>query len=144
MTYHGGPCGGHFAAKRTTFKALQVGYYWPTLHQDVKKYTSQCDRCQRMGRPTPRDEMPLQPQVTFEPFDKWGMDFVGPIDPPSKKKQCIIVCTNYLTKWAETKAIKAAIEEKVAEFLTENVFYKFGYPRKLVTDQGIQFTSNMI
>ena len=89
-----------------------------------------------MGRPTPRDEMPLQPQVTFDQFDKWGMDFIGPIDPPSKKKEYIIVCTNYLTKWAKTKAIKAATKEKAVEFLKENVFYKFGYPRELVTDQG--------
>jgi len=40
--------------------------------------------------------------------------------------------------------IKAATEEKVVEFLSENVFYKFGYPRELVTDQGSQFASNMI
>ena len=73
-----------------------------------------------MGKPTPRDEMPLQPQVTFKPFDKLGMEFIGPINPPSKKKQYIIVCTDYLTKWDETKAIKSTTEEKVAEFLREN------------------------
>eukprot|EP00253_Pinus_taeda_P022447 PITA_22447 len=112
LTCHDGPCGGHFAAKRTAFKILQASYYWPTLHQDVRRYISQCDQCQRMGKPTPRDEMPLQPQVTFEPFEKWGMDFVGPINPPSKQR--------------------------------ENIFYKFGYPRELVTDQGSQFTSNLI
>ena len=32
----------------------------------------------------------------------------------------------------------------MVEFLRENVFYKFGYPRDLVTDQGSQFTSNVI
>eukprot|EP00253_Pinus_taeda_P027379 PITA_27379 len=144
LTCHGGPYGGHFATKRTTLKVLQVVYYWPTLHQDVKKYISQCDWCQRMGKPTPRDEMPLQPQVTFDPFNKWGMGFIGPIKPPSKQKQHIIVCTDYLNKWAKTKAIKASIEENVDEFLRENVFYKFGYPRELVTYQGNQFTSSMI
>eukprot|EP00253_Pinus_taeda_P015821 PITA_15821 len=136
LTCHDGPCGGHFGAKGIAFKILQAGYYWRTLHQDVKRYTSQCDRCQRMGKLTPRDEMPLQPQVTFKPFEKWGMDFVGPINPPSKQKSYIIACTDYLTKWAETKAIKAATEQKVAEFLRENNFYKFGYPRELVIDQG--------
>jgi len=64
----------------------------------------------------------LKPQVTLEPFDKRGMDFIGPIDPPSGLKKHIIVCTNYLTKWVETKAIKVATEEKVVEFLRENVF----------------------
>jgi len=80
--------------------------------------------------------MPLQTQVTFEPFDKWGLDFIGPINPPLKQKQYIIVCTDYLTKWVETKAMKATTEEKVVEFLRNNVFYKFGYPRELVIDQG--------
>ena len=88
--------------------------------------------------------MPLQSQVTFEPFEKWGMDFLGPINPPSKQRSYIIVCIDYLTKWVETNAIKAATEEKVAEFLRENIFYKYAYPRELVTDQGSQFTSNLI
>eukprot|EP00253_Pinus_taeda_P006380 PITA_06380 len=144
LTSHDGPCGVQFATKRTTFIILQAGYYWPTLHQDARRYISQCDRCQRMGKPTPRDEMPLQPQVTFKPFEKWAMDCVGPINPPSNQKSYIIVCMDYLIKWAETKAIKAAIEEKVAKFLRENIFYKFGYPRELVIDQGSHFTSNLI
>jgi len=40
LTCHDGPCGGHFAAKRIAFKILKAGYYWPTLHQDVRRYTS--------------------------------------------------------------------------------------------------------
>jgi hypothetical protein len=79
---HDEPCGGHYATKRTTYKILQVGYYWPTLHRDARQYTSHCDECQRMGKHTRKNEMPLQPQVSLEPFDKWGMDFIGPTDPP--------------------------------------------------------------
>eukprot|EP00253_Pinus_taeda_P029515 PITA_29515 len=43
LTCHDGPYGGHFTTKRTAFKILQVGYYWPILHQDVRRYISQCD-----------------------------------------------------------------------------------------------------
>ena len=60
------------------------------------------------SKPTPRGEIPLQPQMIFEPFDKWGMDFIGPINPPSGKKKYIIMCNDYLTKWVETKAVKVA------------------------------------
>jgi len=97
-----------------------------------------------MGKPTPRDEMHLQPQVTFEPFDKWGMDFIWPIDPPSKLKQYVIMCIGYLTKCAKAKSIKEVTEEKVAKFLRENVFYKFRHTREFVTDQDSQFISHMI
>ena len=40
LTCHDRPCGGHFAVKMVAFKILQVGYYWPTLHRDVRRYTS--------------------------------------------------------------------------------------------------------
>ena len=59
------------------------------------------------------------------------------IDAQSKKNKIIIMCINYLGKFTKTKEIKAATEERVVEFLTENVFHKFGYPRELVNDQGI-------
>eukprot|EP00253_Pinus_taeda_P035245 PITA_35245 len=97
-----------------------------------------------MGKLTPGDEIPLKPQVTPEPFEKWGMDFPGPIDTPSRQKKYIIMCTDYLINWVETKSIKVATEDKVDEFLRENVFYKFGCPRELVTNQTTQFTSHLI
>ena len=75
-----------------------------------------------MGKLTQRDEMPFNPQVALEPFEKWSMDFIGPINPPYGQKKYIIACIDYLTKWAETKAMKVVTEEKIAEFMRENVF----------------------
>eukprot|EP00253_Pinus_taeda_P014563 PITA_14563 len=60
---HDGPCGVHFANKRRAHKVLRMGYYWPSLFRDAKKYVRACDSCQRMGEPNHRDEMPLNPQA---------------------------------------------------------------------------------
>jgi transposase InsO family protein len=142
--FHDGPCGGHFADKRTTYKILQSGYYWPTIFKDAKKYVASCDDCQRMGKPTTVDEMPLQAQVVIEPFEKWALDFVGPINPMSHRKKYILVCTDYVTKWVEAKALYSANEQSVVDFLFEEIFTRFGVPREIVTDQGTQFTSNLV
>ena len=72
------------------------------------------------------------------------MDFIGPIDPPSNGKSYILVCTDYVTKWVEVKAMKHARDDKVAKFLYEEIFTRYGVIREIVTDQGAQFTSTLV
>eukprot|EP00253_Pinus_taeda_P015881 PITA_15881 len=119
---HDGPCGGHFADKRTAHKILRMGYYWPSLFKDAKKYVRSCDSCQRMGQSNHRDQMPLNPHVVSEPFERWALDFIGPINPPSNQRIYILVCTDYMTKWVEAKALIRANEEVVLAFLFEEIF----------------------
>ena len=62
---HAGVLGGHYAGKETMRKILQDGLWWPTIHMDTIKYCFDYDKCQRTGKPSRRDEMPLAPQITL-------------------------------------------------------------------------------
>ncbi|KAK8635984.1 hypothetical protein V6N13_004695 [Hibiscus sabdariffa] len=56
---HAASCGGHFGGNRTAVKILQSGFYWPTLFKDAHVFAKACDRCQRTGNISRRNEMPL-------------------------------------------------------------------------------------
>ena len=55
---HSSPYGGQFGGEKTTQKMLQCGFIWPSLFKDCHRFVQQCDRCQRLGNITRRNEMP--------------------------------------------------------------------------------------
>ncbi|GAU51000.1 hypothetical protein TSUD_131520, partial [Trifolium subterraneum] len=140
---HNSPCGGHHSGPRTTAKVLQSGFFWPTLFKDCVDYVKNCDKCQRTGTITKRDEMPLQGMLEVEPFDCWGVDFMGPF-PSSKSNLYILVCVDYVTKWVEAIASPKNDAHTVVNFLKKNIFSRFGVPRVLISDGGKHFINKYL
>ena len=83
--------------------------------------------------------MPIQPQLLVGPFDIWALDFVGPINPHSRKKAYTLVCIDYMTKWVEVVALVKANDQDVIDFLYGEIFTHFKVPKEVVTDGGPQF-----
>ncbi|CAJ2653497.1 unnamed protein product [Trifolium pratense] len=135
---HNSPCGGHHSGPRTAAKVLQSGFFWPTIFQDCMEFVKACDACQRSGGVSKRDEMPQHGLTEVEPFDVWGIDFMGPF-PSSQSNVHILVCVDYVTKWVEATACQANDSATVVRFLKKNIFTRFGVPRILISDGGRHF-----
>ena len=122
------PVGRHHSGIRTTHKILQCGYYWPTLHQDAHGFAKACDRCQRDGGISRKQELPLNPILVIELFDVWGIDFMGPFV-SSHGMKYILVAVDYVSKWVESIALANNEGKSVTAFLKKNIFSRFGTPK---------------
>jgi transposase InsO family protein len=140
--FHGGFCGGHFAAKTTTHKILRAGYYWPTIFSDVHQFVRKCEPCHLFTGKQKLAALPLQPVVVEAPFQQWGLDFIGKFnDNSSNGYSWVITATDYFTKWVEAIPTKSATEKVVMDFLEDRIITRFGVPSKIVTDNAKAFCS---
>ena len=110
---------GHFTSASTTRKILNTGYYWPWINKDVHEWCWSCEVCQAYGRKQLVPE-PLNPILAYGLFERWGLDFVGPLPRSSHGKYYILVATDYATRWAEAKATVNNKATTVASFLKED------------------------
>ena len=85
--------------------------------------------------------MPLVPLLALAPFEKWGLDFVGPIALPTRYgwKRYILVAMDYATKWTEAAAAKTNDAATVARFLYENIISWYGCSKELISDRDKYF-----
>ncbi|RVW70109.1 Retrovirus-related Pol polyprotein from transposon 17.6 [Vitis vinifera] len=135
---HDNACGGHFASQKTAMKVIQSGFWWPSLFKDAHSMCKGCDRCQRLGKLTRQNMMPLNPILIVDVFDVWGIDFMGPF-PMSFGHSYILVGVDYVSKWVEAIPCRSNDHKVVLKFLKDNIFARFGVPKAIISDGGTHF-----
>jgi transposase InsO family protein len=143
---HEGIIRGHYIGKETAQKVLRAGLWWPTLHRDTKDYYRACNVCQIIWKLSRRDEMSLAPQLTLQEFEKWAIDFVGPVNPIGKhtRVRYIIIATEYLIIWAEAREVKDCSATIATRFIFDDIITRFGCPKILMSDQGTHFINKTV
>jgi hypothetical protein len=144
--FHEGLAKGHYGSNTTLKTFMSIGYWWPTIHKDVVDLCQRCDIYQRLEPMWQSGKGPLKPIMAFEPFMKWGLNFMGPIKPIAKNtsNQYIIVAINYATKWVEAKVFRDNTTKNIVKFIYENIIIRFGCPTHFVSDQGNHFINKTI
>ncbi|KAL6321954.1 hypothetical protein AAG906_035865 [Vitis piasezkii] len=112
-------------------KVIQSGFWWPSLFKDAHTMCKGCDRCQRLGKLTRQNMMPLNPILIVDVFDVWGIDFMGPF-PMSFGHSYILVGVDYVSKWVEAIPCRSNDHRVVLKFLKENIFARFGVPKAII------------
>lgn len=84
--------------------------------------------------------------MALQAFEKWAIDFVGPINSPGKKKSAhyIIATTDYVIMWAEAQAVKDFTTDTAIHFIFEQILTRFGCPKIVMSDRGMHFVNEII
>ena len=132
---------GHLGMDRTLL-LLQDRVYWPGMSKDVRDHIRTCDRCQR-AKDKPDKEEIEQTEATY-PLELVHVDLLligGKKD--IRKDVNVVVVTDHFTRYSQAYVTSSQTALTVAKVLYVNFFTNYGWPAKLITDQGPQFEGNL-
>ena len=130
---------GHLGMDRTLL-ILQDRVYWPMIVRDVREHIRTCSRCERLKQ-LPSVEEISQTEASY-PMEIVYADFLiigGKKD--IRKDINILVFTDHFTHYAQAYITSSQTAAMATKTLFDEYFTRYGWPTKLITDQGPAFES---
>jgi len=136
---HDSPIAGHLGVRKT-INRLSQRYFWPGMYRDAKHHVRHCESCQKFKTVQTKAAGKMLTRVVNEPFDILCADFVGPL-PRSKQELYASGFPRRVLQMIELIPLRKATAAVVQKAFRERILGRVGVPRKLVCDNGTQFTS---
>lgn len=130
---------GHFTHGITAGR-LHGTYYWPTRNADIARWTRTCISCQRVAPLKKSGD--IRRIVQMRPMDMWGMDYIGPINPPcaATGARYILIIVDYFSRFLFGRALAEATMQATMDTILNHVVPIWGWPRSIYSDNGSHFT----
>lgn len=140
--FHNSTLGGHTGVYKT-YKRIRKQFKWKHMMRDIREYVKKCLICQKnkSGKQT-KMEMMIS-DTAQKPFEKVYLDIVGPLPVSEKGSKYILTFLDDLTRFFDCFAICDAEAITVANCFYKNIILRYQIPKRLITDQGSNFTSNL-
>ena len=117
-------------------------FYWSGMKKDVDEYVQTCPRCLRFR--TVAEQTELTPIMISRPLELIHMDFLMIESPKTEKDINVLIVMDHFTHYAQAFVTKTQTANVVANTLWERFFSHYGFPEKILSDQGQNFESNLI
>lgn len=137
---HDAPTAGHLGVERTLRKLMER-YYFRGMRTYVSNYVKACDVCSKYKPANLKPAGLLQTPVPQQRFEVLAMDLFGPLPEGDKGERWIFLVEDTATRWVELFALVDANAENCAKILIEEIFMRYGLPRRIISDNGSQFVS---
>lgn len=137
--HHDAPSAGHYGIEGT-YDRISKRYYWTGLRRYITDYIKKCPDCCRYKPSNQKPSGLLQTPIYSQRFETLSIDLFGPL-PKSHENKWIFIIEDCATKWVELFALPTATAKECAIILIEEVFLRYGLPRRVISDNGPQFVS---
>ncbi|GFT03324.1 retrovirus-related Pol polyprotein from transposon 17.6 [Trichonephila clavipes] len=138
--HHDAPTAAHYGADGT-FSRISSKYYWTGMRKFIADYVKSCSKCIRYKATNQKPAGLLQTPVPAQRFESIAIDLFGPLPETTEGMKWIFIVEDYTTKWVELFPLKQATAKECAMTLLNEVFLRYGVPRRLISDNGTQFVS---
>ncbi|GJP85889.1 hypothetical protein CLOP_g15986 [Closterium sp. NIES-67] len=140
--YHDVLYAGHFGSNKT-LTGIAKHYYWPHLADDVQKFVTSCDTCQRMKSSKQKKAGLLQPlPVPEQPWQVVSLDFITGLPPTTSGHDAILVVIDKFSKMGHfIPTHTTARTEQTAQLFVRHIISQHGIPTTLISDRDPKFTS---
>lgn len=140
---HDSPTAGHNGVERT-YQRVSKSYYFPGMKRYITEYIKDCNECQRYKPSNLKPAGLLQTPVPAQRFEVLAMDLFGPLPAGANDERWVFLVEDTATKWVELFPLPVATAEACAKTLVEEVFLRYGFPRRVISDNGVQFVSQVM
>ncbi|CAF1437902.1 unnamed protein product [Adineta ricciae] len=143
--FHDHPTAAHFGVNRTWLK-MKNTCYWRGMKRDIQTYIKSCDKCARFNISRIKPSGHLNPiESPIGPLEIVSMDFWGPTTEYSiNGNKYVLVITDYYTKYVVAQPLPDNSAITAAQCFVEQFVFKYGVPRRLITDQGVHFKNELM
>jgi Integrase zinc binding domain/Integrase core domain len=140
---HDDPTSGHLGIDQT-YESCQKRFFWPGMYTTIRNYVSSCHICQTTKYSNEKPYGLMKPVDILKPWDRVSIDLIGPLPKTKKGNEYALVIIDTCTNWPEVFPLRQsmATAEKCAEKALQ-VFCKWGFPSRIVSDNGPQFASEL-
>ena len=136
---------GHQGRDRT-YSLLQERFWWLKMRTQMMVALQNCEKCKIYEKKDPK--APLCTIAAAEPMDLVQVDLVGmEVTVETKKKpvvQKILVVTDHFSRFVQAYKVKDKRAIFIAKCLYDNYFRHYGFPRRLLSDQGTGFCNAVL